>query len=557
MSSEPNAAMDNADSEIQTSDVETTSSTTLVEISQGIVAVFGELPGGLQQIDLSLVPNFDREKIGSILSTVGSSAAVIGNASAAITGAKGLYRFDDATVQLLKNGAKLATKDGANLGSIFQNGKIVGQARLIPAGLTTAGAIASIGPAISMLALQAQLNEVSNLMQTNLAMTSQVLKTIREQQWSSMDGLSKTINKALDEVYATGAVPQTVWDKIASKEDDLRGQLGLYQGSVGRHIQELKNKEGVALRRYLDVNAEAIALDGLSMLKALQAFAGYQAIHASKSRADSIHDEKEGKLFDLIMSTVPKEIDISLEAVRSLIGDVTQELRVITDLPGKPTLPLSKRWRDTRASQQCGQQVLKILAPIADSLRTPLPELENPEIVCGPDKLDLNPYLKALRWYIEGDETVTAIAFPYKVSAHNLTGMIPKALEARVDATWKSLEDGRKADALSAVASSIFLCVTDRRIIVADPRVLRREGLVALSIPSADVKFIRTARLGHEAIRASLDIYTTSEELKLLFPADASNEQVVMLGKMIEALISSNKEAELELFSNQRGETSE
>ena len=79
------------------------------------------------------------------------------------------------------NYAISATADRPSGGSVYDvviaNGKIVGQARLIP--VTAVGAAqlaATIGPVLAMIALQMQLSEVTGLARTNIALTSQLLR---------------------------------------------------------------------------------------------------------------------------------------------------------------------------------------------------------------------------------------------------------------------------------------------------------------------------------------------------------------------------------------------
>lgn len=542
----------NDESSISTEDfedfqqLETVTSATLIEVTAGVVAVFGDVPDGLEPLDLSLIPNFDRDLIAASVGVLGNSGTVVGNAVEAVSSMQGLYRVNDATLKLLKGGAELAGKDGAKIGALFQNGKIVGQARFMPAGLTAAGAVAAIGPAIAMLALQMQLGEISGLVRTNIELTSQTLRSIRAQQWAELEGVVGTIDNALEQVHEVGAVPQTVWDKIAPIEQDCRKQVELYQDNVRRHVKELQKHRDTARRQFLETNAEAIVFDVFAMLNSLKAYASYQAIHASKARVNSIQDESEGRLFDRIMHKTPQEVAESMGEIRSLVGAVTRELRIIAELPGRAMLPLTKKRRDSKTSQLTCGHLLKVLTPISNSLHAHKPTFEVPEIVCGPVDLDLLPYLKVLRWFLEDGEKVRAIAFPYAVSKHNLTGLIPKVLGARVDSTWDALGQGVKANAIAAVASGEFVCVSDRRLIVTSPRALVREGSITDLYSSSDIKFIRAPELRADSARRTLEVVTLDRDLKWLFPAAAPAEQIQSLATLINELAQSTTQDELE-----------
>ncbi|BCB81241.1 hypothetical protein GCM10022251_62680 [Phytohabitans flavus] len=106
----------------------TTASTVLAEVLPGVAVVFGEVPAvlKLELIDFGLVSAADRTQISTFLASIGNTATVAGNLGNAFASAQGLYRLSSTTQALLKAGGTLAVKDGANLGAIFANGKIVG-----------------------------------------------------------------------------------------------------------------------------------------------------------------------------------------------------------------------------------------------------------------------------------------------------------------------------------------------------------------------------------------------------------------------------------------------
>lgn len=141
-------------------DIEPTS--TIVEIAPEITAVFGDIPEGLEPIDFGLLPEFDRAQLTAALSAIGNTAAITGGTAQAMTAAQGLYRVTAETQKLLSAGATMALKDGAQLGAVMRNGKIIAQARFVPIGAgAAAGALATIGPALAMVALQMALSDVT------------------------------------------------------------------------------------------------------------------------------------------------------------------------------------------------------------------------------------------------------------------------------------------------------------------------------------------------------------------------------------------------------------
>ena len=59
--------------------VESAASTTLVDVAPGLAAVFGEVPNGLELLNLDLVPSFDRAELSSVLGSVGTWSTLGGN----------------------------------------------------------------------------------------------------------------------------------------------------------------------------------------------------------------------------------------------------------------------------------------------------------------------------------------------------------------------------------------------------------------------------------------------------------------------------------------------
>lgn len=129
----------------------------------------------------------------------GNIATIAGEFGSALQSAQGLYRVNAATQSLLDSGATLAVKDGANLGSMWLEGKLVAQARFIPVTAVSAAQVATtIGPAVAMIGLQVQLSQLRGLVNTNLALARQGLTMIRHEQWAELTGLAAAIDRALD-----------------------------------------------------------------------------------------------------------------------------------------------------------------------------------------------------------------------------------------------------------------------------------------------------------------------------------------------------------------------
>ncbi|WP_218107497.1 hypothetical protein [Micromonospora peucetia] len=501
----------------------TTASTVLAEVLPGVAVVFGEVPAvlKLELIDFGLVPAADRTQISTFLASIGNTATAAGNLGKAFASAQGLYRLSSTTQALLKAGGTLAVKDGANLGAIFANGKIVGQARLIPvAAVGAAQLAATIGPALAMIALQMQLSEVTGLTRTNIALTSQVLTTIRHEQWAELTALVASIDRAVDQAREIESVPTSLWNSIAGNEASLRKQLELYRLNVSNHIGQIRH-DTQGRRAYLETNAEAIIFDAHALLSSLKAWTGHQALHAARARAAGAEDVDEARLVDVIARDTRTALDSALPEATSLVDSLTRELRIIVELPGRGTLPLSGKRKGSTAARQTSARLLEAIQPLADALHPPAPPLEAPGAVCAPESLDLEPYLRILRWFLEDGETLRVLGFPDQPDASDpissiLNGAMEMLAAARDKATTK-----------------ILVAVTDRRIITAKTNTFLEQGEIHQEIPIERVRYVRAVTSQDKSSRSAIDLITRDENIRWHFQVDIDNSQVDTLAAVL------------------------
>lgn len=505
--------------------------TTLVEISPGIAVVYGEVPEGMELHSLDLIPSFDRTALNSAIGAFGSVGSVVGNLSEAAAAAQGLFRASSETMALLNSGAQMAVKDGAKIGAIFKNGQIVAQARFVPVTMSAATAIATIGPAVAMIALQMQLGEISGLVKANIAVTTQTMKAIRNEQWAELDALTETISDSVDHVRDIKAVPDSLWEAIAPSYSDLKKQMNLYQRNVSGHIREVGVLMGRERRQYLETNAEAVVFDAYALLTSLKAYAEYQSVKAMRARIRGQNDEAEAQLFERLTRDVPEEIQTSRHQGTALIKSLVRELRIIAELPGRRTLPLTKTRKDSKASQLTCAQLLEAIEPLANMVLPPTEMPQTPGNVCAPEELDLTPYLKMLRWLMEEGEVLQGLAFPYVGGSKP---MIPAILEKRIDASWDSLLPGKAAAVLDKIASSTFVAVTDKRVLTASPRTLLKEGALAESFALEEIRYVRPRGQSESAVRPTIGIATEKKDITWMFPASAPEQQIDALAAMLD-----------------------
>jgi hypothetical protein len=528
---EDNGRSDTADSPVvddptPDSDIDSaTASTVLVEVLPGVAVVCGaEVPAELKPdlLDFGIVSAADRKQISTVLAAIGNTATVAGNLGNAFASVQGLYRLSAATQAWLNAGATLAVKDGANLGAVFANGKIVHQARLLPvASVSAAQNAASIGPALAMVGLQMQLNEVTNLVRTNIALTSQVLTAIRNEQWTELTGLVATIDRAVDQAREIESVPASLWDNVAGSEAALRKQLDLYRLNVRGHVKQIDQADASRRREYLQMNAEAIVFDANALLSSLKAWTGYQALRAGRARAAGREDADEARLVEVIARDTRAELDSALTEATSLADSLTRELRIIAELPGRDTLPLPGKRKESIAARQASTRLLEAIEPLADALHPPAPPLEAPGVVCAPTSLDLEPHLRILRWFLEDGETLLVLGFPDQLDALG-------PISAIFGGAKEKLTAGR-----DKMAAKTLVAVTERRIITAKSNAFLEQGEIRQVIPIDQVRYVRTATTQDKNARLAIDLITRDENIRWLFQADMDATQVDALAAVL------------------------
>ncbi|MFZ1382639.1 MAG: hypothetical protein WAS54_07640 [Scrofimicrobium sp.] len=509
--------------------------TTLVEVSPGLALVFGEVPTGLELLDLPLMPESDRLALTALAGAAGNLATVGGNLSQSAKIAKHYFRPDNVSQNILDTGGKLASKDGAYLGGIFTDGDLVRQVRWIPADpVTMASSLAAAGPALAMAAMQKQIDEVQDLVVTNIELSKQTLKTIRNQQWSELEALVQNIDSAFQEATQVGTVTNSVWEPISDNRVLLNEKHTLYKKNVIEHVKQLRSLEGDKRRAYLEREAEAIVFDSYALLSSLKAYSEFQTLRAAQVRNRIDKDENERQLFKLITESTPREISEGLNEARELISELTRELRIISELPGRFTVPLSKKRKDKKATALTCKELLEAMEPVANIIQPKAQMLEPPKALCAPEKVDLRPYLNVLRWYMDQEEPVQALAFAYAPKKRDVAGVVPALLAKRVDATWDSLDDTFGDSARKVAAPSTLVAVTDSRILVADAENLVRQGQLKASVPLETIRLVRTPAINRDSVRPTLEIITDTTDVQLMFPKMANTESVAQLVRAIQ-----------------------
>ncbi|MGC3862349.1 hypothetical protein ACPSM1_19425 [Micromonospora chersina] len=328
-----------------------------------------------------------------------------------------------------------------------------------------------------------------------------------------MTALVASIDRAVDRAREIESVPTSLWNSIAGTEPALRKQLELYRLNVSDHIRQIRhNTQG--RRAFLETNAEAILFDAHALLSSLKAWTGYQALHAARARAAGAEDADEARLVDVIAHDTRAALDSALPEATSLVDALTRERRIIVGLPGRGTLPLSSERKDSTAVRQTSAGLLEAIQPLADALHPPTPPLEAPDAVCAPESLDLEPFLRILRWFLEDGEALRVLGFSDQPDASDpIFSILDGAMDMLSVATDK-------------MPAKPLVAVTDRRIITAKTSTFLAQGEIHQDIPIDRVRYVRAATSQDKSSRSAMDLITRDENIRWHFHVDIDNTQV-------------------------------
>lgn len=528
-------------------------STALVSLAPDIVAVYGDLPSDLdlEPLDLKLFSTSDRDLLSTTLTSVGNGATVAGNLGATVANSRGLYRLSSKTLaQMVKTGGKLASKDGGNLGTIIIPGGKLAQARFIPvsaAGLATL--TASAGPALAMITLQMSLNQLNVLARRNLALTEQVLTETREQSRAQLTGLVKKVGKTMDHATAAGMVTDDLWATIASKDSDLESQRDLYRSKVASHAANLARVHGRERRQYLENNAEAIVFDTYALLDSLKAWVGYQAIFASRGRTASAEDEFSARLTQSVVDETRAELGPALEEIKELVGDLSRELQLVAELPGRSTLRATKKRKDAVASRQTSGKLLDAIRPLTNHLLPPS-EHEDPEVLCMPERVAHDKYVSVLHLLVERGELLRAVGIAYERKDGSVLGELTHTVRTSSPGERLSLATRDSEQGATLIA------VTDRRILTSGAKGFLQTGTLDHEIPTDHVRYVRLRSNYSTGNRDAIDLITKDHNIQWSFhrTTEATAPQA-LAGVLAESMIIPESERS-ELIDRQQALTS-
>lgn len=471
--------------------------TIIVPLEDDYALVVGPNTKGLEKIDGSLVGD---RALNDLIASIGEGASLSGGAASAANAMQhmsGLYKLDAVTkAQLAAGNALTKATDGRLIGTVRNaGGQITRQARLIPVSAPQiAGAIAAIGPAVAMVAVQIQLNNISKQVSAVQQTTLQTKRILEDWHNADFQGTRQVVLRISHKSTEEGIISNTNWEQISGLSNVIEKHRNYYKVRIQRHIQELRGSQNdvSARRNYITEHQESILFDSLAAFNCIQTWFCYFQLAHERARM-------EGEQPTLTPDEIRTEVEDDLAVQRKLLHALMRELHIIAELPGGWTAPASGKKKEAHLSTTMAKEIIEALELLAHQLGIKENPAPTPDVTCGPDDYDTSPYTKILHWYLDEGEELKALTFPVNRLSHGLLAKAPAQFASTVnnlawlllphakDSTdWSLGWFGRKAGQTIAVAPEM-VAVTDRRIITANPQEFIQKGFVTDKFTIDDV----------------------------------------------------------------------
>lgn len=479
---------------------------TLVEIEPGLAVALGPAPlDGLDLLPFTLLDDGLRAAMTDAVALSLGGANVAAQVAAGALQVQGLVRLAPETLTALQTMRPMVS-GGWNLGTLTSGGKIAAQVRWAPAAGAQAGAfVAAIGPALAMVAIQAQIAEVKKIAARNLELTSKVLQTLEAQHWATVTGLHRTLLTELGHAEHVGSVSEAIYRTVDNQAATVEQVVDLFSGKVRGRVDDVRSRTGHSERRdYLLQHGEAVLADAHGLLLAHASRAIHLTLRAGRLRASAGFEDE--RLLERLLEVGRASLVEDLAVAAALLDELERELRVVAELDGKRTLPLGG---EKRAARDVAEMAARLLEAV-DGLR-------------GGRTRSLEDWADPLLEVFEDG------------MPHELRRVLPLRLQegerllAAADVRVKGNVWEREAS---------FAIVTDRRLLVASQGAFRRWGGIAVDVPLADIRYVRT-REGSRSGAMRVDVVLKERDLTLSFRDWASDGVPLQQSARVAGLLAS------------------
>ena len=492
-------------------------SSALVEFEDGLAIFFGDdIPDGLEVVPFSFIDEGTLRAVSTAVGAAVGLGSVVAQGADAALQARGLIRLAPQTIEALKTATPMV-KDGWNLGTLVGGGGAGTQAfsasvRWLPAtAATTASVVAAMGPAITLMVIQYQLNQIAAVAQHNLDLTSKVLQVVRQSQWSAVTGHYETLIRELGHARRIGEVTDAVFGEVRGYQGELTSQWDANRHAVQRHVIELEKKVGHKERQqYLTDNGQAIIADVQALLLSQTSWFVYQSLRAGHLLRSAKASPADGRLLEGLITEARDLHERSLAETDELLDQLAREFAVVAELPGKRTFKIGGTARAAKDSHLLVRQLQEALRCIRGQESSPeIEPLALPDVLVFEDDVP-DELVRILPFRLQKGEKVLALA---DVSFDRIT--LPR------------LSDG-------------WVAITDRRLLLTKQDSLRRVGVIDAEVSLADIRYVRRSSAPERP--PLVEVITKDGDITLRFPAwakaGASRQTAMEFGELIASFMN-------------------
>jgi hypothetical protein len=433
--------------------------------------VFGELPTGLD-LAVEPVPYFGQQetlRLSEALMGLSGGINVLAQIGQAGALSAGLVRLAPQTLTALGNGATFMQSGGLSLGTLMHGGSILGPAAFVPAGAVgLAPALATIGPALALLAVQMQLTKISRSVQQNIQLTQTVLDELREEWWHELAASSSIVLDSVREAERLGAVTPAVWAHL-----EAQAPLAILTKHRQRNMDALQRRlaalptSGSAAGWYQKNYADVLRFCQAIMV-AQQGLALYQLLRVAATRlSDAPQDQS---LADHLLAESRRRHDETAALVGSTLQMLHRSLSLWYEAePGKKLAVLGREQVSLTDLRETVAQLHSRAAAAAFRQLDPIPA---PRAITALQSVDVQPRDRLgiehrLRWVLDPDESLLLL--------------------------------GRGSYRFGDGETRHLLVVTGRRALLVDSDELSQGRAVFEELPP-DVEFSRLLKDGYETV---------------------------------------------------------
>jgi hypothetical protein len=396
--------------------------------SEGTYLLFGD-PGKLQAeiSDFAFFPEPLRKELGQIVATSIGAVNVGAQLAYGISQACHLVRLAPQTLQALQT-ASPVVKDGWNLGTLQQGGQFVQQVRWLPAGPAGAAAIlASVGPAVVLLAIQWQLGKIESLAREAIDLGNTILKEFRSSQLNRVFACRSLVLESLDDARQLNAVTPAIWEWIQGqgvKKDllDLRATL---RGRASEYERDLRGKCGARERsEWIEKHAADMLRDIDALVGAEQALYLYHALFIGHL-VDTAHaDPRNSEHARIVGDRARDDYRESSKRVLDLLTPITRRFGLMSECPGGMGFAMTGRSTTPQAVKVAADRIRRLLGEFSSRLGPLENDDPNPPAIsprgdkwlkvaalCFPDRDVATELRRRLRWILnDGEDVITVVA---------------------------------------------------------------------------------------------------------------------------------------------------